>query len=64
MIESNIEAGSQKVPAEGPAGLKKGVSITDACIDWNTTVKVLEDLATAVRCRRENKGQANGAHTH
>lgn len=62
MIESNIEAGSQKVPAEGAAGLKKGVSITDACIDWNSTVQVLEDLAAAVRSRRENKRQINGTH--
>ncbi|KAK4888823.1 Phospho-2-dehydro-3-deoxyheptonate aldolase amt16, partial [Elasticomyces elasticus] len=38
MIESNINEGAQKVPPEGPAGLKKGVSITDACIDWDTTV--------------------------
>lgn len=61
MIESNINEGNQKVPAEGPAALKKGVSITDACIDWNTTVDVLEDLAEAVRERREkNKGHANG----
>jgi len=54
MIESNINEGSQKVPAEGPSGLKKGVSITDACIDWETTVTVLEDLADAVRERRRN----------
>lgn len=61
MIESNINEGNQKVPAEGPAALKKGVSITDACIDWDTTVFVLEDLAEAVRERREkNKGHANG----
>lgn len=61
MIESNINEGNQKVPAEGPAALKKGVSITDACIDWDTTVAVLEDLAEAVRERREqNKGHANG----
>jgi 3-deoxy-7-phosphoheptulonate synthase len=52
MIESNIYEGNQKVPAEGPAGLKKGVSITDACIDWDTTVEVLENLASAVRERR------------
>ncbi|KAK4991125.1 3-deoxy-7-phosphoheptulonate synthase [Elasticomyces elasticus] len=52
MIESNINEGAQKVPPEGPAGLKKGVSITDACIDWDTTVSVLEDLADAVRERR------------
>lgn len=61
MIESNINEGNQKVPAEGPAALKKGVSITDACIDWDATVSVLEDLAAAVRERREkNKGHANG----
>ena len=55
MIESNINEGNQKVPAEGPAGLKKGVSITDACIDWDTTVTVLERLAAAVRARRDVK---------
>lgn len=56
MVESNISEGNQKVPAEGPAGLKKGVSITDACIDWDSTVTVLEDLAAAVRARREKNG--------
>lgn len=53
MIESNINEGNQKVPAEGPAALKKGVSITDACIAWDVTVDVLEDLAAGVRARRE-----------
>lgn len=56
MIESNINAGSQKVPAEGPAGLKRGISITDACIDWETTVTTLDGLAAAVRSRREVNG--------
>jgi 3-deoxy-7-phosphoheptulonate synthase len=61
MIESNINEGNQKVPAEGPAALKKGVSITDACINWESTVTVLADLAAAVRARRErNTGSANG----
>ncbi|ETS73093.1 Phospho-2-dehydro-3-deoxyheptonate aldolase [Pestalotiopsis fici W106-1] len=61
MIESNIREGNQKVPPEGPSGLKKGVSITDACIDWNSTVAVLEDLAAAIRERREkHKTSANG----
>lgn len=53
MIKSNIAEGNQKVPAEGPAALKEGVSITDACIDWATTVETLEGLAEAVRTRRE-----------
>lgn len=57
MIESNIHEGAQKVPPEGPSGLKKGISITDACISWETTVEVLENLAKAVRDRRK-KGQS------
>lgn len=64
MIESNINEGNQKVPAEGPSALKKGVSITDACIDWETTVTTLEELADAVRERREvNGGLASGVAT-
>ena len=63
MIESNINEGNQKVPAEGPSGLKKGVSITDACINWDTTVQVLEDLAAAVRDRRtKNQSASNGVN--
>lgn len=64
MIESNINEGNQKVPAEGASALKKGVSITDACINWESTVTVLEDLAASVRARREilkgQIGHANG----
>lgn len=41
MIESHINEGNQKVPPEGPSGLKKGVSITDACINWDSTVSTL-----------------------
>lgn len=65
MIESNIHEGSQKVPPEGPEYLKKGVSITDACIDWDTTVDVLEQLADAVRTRRKVQSQTtNGVNGH
>jgi 3-deoxy-7-phosphoheptulonate synthase len=55
MIESNINEGRQNVPPEeegGKKGLKYGVSITDACIDWDTTVTVLRNLAAAVEERR------------
>ncbi|KAI9833180.1 MAG: 3-deoxy-7-phosphoheptulonate synthase [Sarea resinae] len=62
MIESNINEGNQKVPPEGPSGLKKGVSITDACIDWETTVDVLEQLAEAVRTRRAKKATTTNGH--
>lgn len=54
MIESNINEGKQNVPPEGKAGLKYGVSITDGCISWETTVDVLTKLAAAVRQRREH----------
>lgn len=63
MIESHLNEGNQKVPAEGPAALKKGVSITDACINWESTVEVLEDLADAIRVRRQTRGKmTNGFH--
>ncbi|KAK6203767.1 3-deoxy-7-phosphoheptulonate synthase [Pestalotiopsis sp. IQ-011] len=64
MIESNINEGNQKVPAEGPSGLKKGVSITDACIDWESTVTVLEDLAAAIRARREKRQSSANGHAN
>ncbi|OXV06850.1 hypothetical protein Egran_05384 [Elaphomyces granulatus] len=60
MIESNINEGNQKVPPEGKAGLKYGVSITDACISWEDTEKVLENLAQAVRQRQRIILSANG----
>lgn len=62
MIESNLLEGKQPAGTGGLASLKKGVSITDACISWDTTVDVLEQLADAVRVRREvSNGATNGA---
>lgn len=40
MIESNLEAGNQKIPAD-LADLRYGVSITDKCVDWTTTERLL-----------------------
>ncbi len=42
MIESNLVAGNQKLPAN-KADLTYGQSITDACIDWPTTERLLRD---------------------
>ena len=53
MIESNLVEGRQDIPASGPAGLKYGRSVTDACISWEQTVSVLERLRAGVRGRRE-----------
>jgi 3-deoxy-7-phosphoheptulonate synthase len=52
MIESHINAGKQDVPPEGPSALKYGVSITDGCVDWETTVAMLDELNKAVHQRR------------
>jgi 3-deoxy-7-phosphoheptulonate synthase len=53
MIESNLVEGRQDIPASGPAGLKYGQSVTDACLSWVTTVAVLDRLREGVRGRRE-----------
>jgi len=53
MIESHINEGRQDVPAEGPQGLKYGISITDACLDWERTVVMLDQLNEAVCQRRK-----------
>jgi 3-deoxy-7-phosphoheptulonate synthase len=51
MIESNLVEGNQQ-PCPDLSRLVRGQSVTDACINWDTTVKVLEALAQAVRQRR------------
>jgi 3-deoxy-7-phosphoheptulonate synthase len=50
MIESNLVAGRQDVVPGKP--LTYGQSITDGCIDWETTVSALHVLADAVATRR------------
>jgi 3-deoxy-7-phosphoheptulonate synthase len=42
MIESNLNEGNQKIP-EDLSQLKYGVSITDACINWETTERILKE---------------------
>ena len=50
MIESHLEAGRQELHPGIP--LKRGVSITDACIGWAQTEQLLGELAGAVQARR------------
>ena len=50
MIESNIVAGNQKIPAD-LSELKYGCSVTDACIDWDTTVHMLKEADRELRAR-------------
>lgn len=53
MIESNINSGNQK--CDGKTPLQYGVSITDACVDWDGTLAILDTLAEGVRARRATK---------
>ena len=59
MIESNLVAGRQDLLPGRP--LRYGQSITDGCIDWETSVGVLERLAAAVARRRALTGRGQAA---
>lgn len=48
MLESNLSEGNQKIP-DDLSELKYGVSVTDACIDWETTESVLTKSAEFLR---------------
>jgi 3-deoxy-7-phosphoheptulonate synthase len=50
MIESNLGAGNQSFP-QPKENLRYGVSITDGCIDWATTEKLVRDLHAALAPR-------------
>ncbi len=50
MLESFLVAGRQEAVPGG--ALTYGQSITDACMDWEATVGVLDELAASVRARR------------
>ena len=55
MAESHLTAGRQDLIAGKP--LVYGQSITDACIGWDDTQRLLESLAEAVISRRLRKAQ-------
>ena len=56
MIESHLESGRQDIMAgQTLDDLVYGQSITDGCIDWDDTEKVLQSLALAVQKRRTVK---------
>ncbi|WP_326569745.1 3-deoxy-7-phosphoheptulonate synthase [Amycolatopsis rhabdoformis] len=52
MMESFLVAGAQKLNLGHGSELTYGQSITDACLDWDTTADLLDTLAGAVRERR------------
>ncbi len=54
MVESHLKAGAQKFTPgkDSVAQLEYGKSITDACIDWDRSVELLQVLSDAVQARR------------
>jgi 3-deoxy-7-phosphoheptulonate synthase len=50
MVESHLKAGRQDLIAGKP--LVYGQSVTDGCIDWDSSLQVLDMLAAAVATRR------------
>jgi 3-deoxy-7-phosphoheptulonate synthase len=48
MVESNLVAGNQPIP-ENLSQLKYGCSVTDACVDWESTEKMIRDAARLLR---------------
>ncbi len=50
MLESNLGPGRQEI-SQGKSDLLFGVSVTDSCIDWDTTEKALHNLHAGIQCR-------------
>ena len=54
MIESNINEGNQSIP-DDLSQLKYGVSVTDACISWESTEKSLKKMADTLSGHLQNR---------
>ena len=57
MIESHLKAGNQSIPAD-LADLEYGVSITDGCIDWQTTERCLRELREKLQAALPQRSSA------
>lgn len=55
MLESNLHEGKQSFSpiCDSKLNLKPGISITDACLNISQTVKIIKELAGAVKIRRQ-----------
>ena len=60
MIESHLQGGSQSL-TPGATGLAYGVSVTDACIDWPTTERILREADAALRAAGRGIGLKEAA---
>jgi 3-deoxy-7-phosphoheptulonate synthase len=51
MIESNLHWGRQDIPKDTSL-LKYGVSVTDACLDWQSTEELISEIHKQLRANR------------
>ncbi|MGM0631863.1 MAG: 3-deoxy-7-phosphoheptulonate synthase [Pseudomonadota bacterium] len=58
MLESNIHFGNQKIPSD-LSQLEYGVSVTDACIDWDETERSLREMAEKLKPVLPNRNRAD-----
>jgi 3-deoxy-7-phosphoheptulonate synthase len=56
MLESNLVEGNQPIP-DDLSEIRYGVSITDACIGWETTDELLRGFAAQVRSALRERGK-------
>ncbi len=56
MVESNINHGNQSIP-DNLEDLQYGVSITDGCMDWETTEKALLSLRDKIKAVLPNRSR-------
>ena len=57
MLESHLNEGRQDIPAD-LSDLQYGVSVTDACMDWDTTETSLRELADSLRSTLRHRREA------
>jgi 3-deoxy-7-phosphoheptulonate synthase len=57
MLESHLVEGRQDI-VDGRSKLRYGQSVTDACMGWDETARVLDRLAAAVRLRQAQSESA------
>ena len=56
MLESNLYEGAQKIPSD-PKNLRYGISVTDSCIGWEETERIILHGADMLRKAKEKGGE-------
>ena len=57
MVESHLQDGSQPIPSD-LTQLRYGVSVTDACVGWDTTERMLRNGHAALQLARAGEALA------